>query len=57
MIRKEPPEESLQPTVAQMLNDIATEICDHYCKYADSIEEEEELVEHCWECPLNLLGN
>ena len=57
MTRKEQPEESLQQTVVQILDDIAAEICDSYCKYADSVEKEEELMEHCWECPLNLLGN
>lgn len=57
MTRKKQPEESPQQTVIQMLDDIAAEICDSYCKYADSIEEEAELVKHCWECPLNRLGN
>lgn len=45
-------------TVMHILNKIAEEICDHYCKYADRyFEEEEELVEYCWKCPLNKLGN
>ena len=45
-------------TVIGMLNDIATEICDHYCKYADRyFEDQEELTKCCWECPLNGLGN
>ena len=49
--------EEKEGTVIHILNKIAEEICDHYCKYADSIEEEAELVKHCWECPLNRLGN
>ena len=45
-------------TVMLILNKMAEEICDHYCKYADMyFEDAEELVKHCWECPLNLLGS
>lgn len=44
-------------TVVGILNDIATEICEHYCRYEAEAENDEELMEHCWECPLNRLGN
>ena len=50
-------EESLQQTVMQMLRGIATDICEQCCKWPCIEETEEALAEHCWECPLNRLGD
>ena len=44
-------------TVFGLLNRMAEEFCDHYCKWPEECKTEGELVDHCWECPINLLGN
>lgn len=44
-------------TVVDIIEDVLSDICDHYCKYPDIYKEEEEdkLYEHCDKCPLNRL--
>lgn len=39
-------------SVSMMLEEIASEICDHYCKYPYQCKTEEELQAVCWDCPL-----
>ena len=44
----------------EKVEDIAKEMCDHYCKYPDTWDEEAEGMdlsesEHCAKCPLNRL--
>lgn len=44
--------------IVDMLQDISSDICNHYCKYPDIYQKEEEedkLYEHCDKCPLNRL--
>ena len=48
-------------TVAEMLLDIANDICNNYCKFPDIYDEQKEGVELCESeicanCPLNRLG-
>ena len=47
-------------TIPQILEDIASEICDNYCKYPGTWDEEKEgcelcMSEVCKNCPLNRL--
>ena len=46
-------------TISQIIEEVASEICDHYCKYMHGSYLEEELDEvldkHCSNCPLNKL--
>lgn len=44
-------------TVIGMLKDMATGICEKCCKWPDIEENEEALAKHCWDCPLNKLGD
>lgn len=48
-----------EKTISQLLEEVANEICDHYCKYMHGSYLEEELDEvldkHCSICPLNKL--
>ena len=42
--------------IKDQLDDIASMICDDYCKYRDECETQEELEEsHCNDCPLVVL--
>lgn len=52
------PDKEESGTVGGLLEEIAQEICDGYCKYSDgwSEEKEEEMAEYCFNCPLNKLG-
>lgn len=45
-------------TINGLLNKLAADICDNYCKYQErySEDEEEQLLKHCEDCPLNVLG-
>lgn len=45
-------------TITGLLNKLASDICDNYCKYHEGYTEDEEaeLFKHCEECPLNMLG-
>lgn len=46
-------------TISQIIEEVTSEICDHYCKYMRNNCLEEELVEildkYCSNCPLNKL--
>ena len=45
-------------TVSKIIDDVKTEICDSYCKYADGVTHEgyaQMLEKHCANCPLNEL--
>lgn len=47
-----------EKTISQLLEEVANEICDHYCKYPMLYTSDNESVEllveeHCAECPLN----
>ena len=47
-------------TITQQIEEVAEEICNHYCKWPDIWNEDKmgmELFEskHCQECPLNRL--
>ena len=45
-------------TVTEIIDDVKTEICDSYCKYADGVTKEgydQMLKKHCKNCPLNKL--
>lgn len=49
-----------EKTIPQILEEVASEICDHYCKYPDIWDEEKEgvtLIDSgiCENCPLNKL--
>ena len=41
-------------SVVQIMQAVCDEICRHYCKYADN-NTQDELDEHCNNCPLNQL--
>lgn len=47
-----------EPTVADLLNRMAADFCDNYCKFPEQYgeDQEEQLYKHCENCPLNLLG-
>lgn len=47
-----------QKTITTLLNDMAADFCDNYCKYPEQYDEdhEEELYKHCETCPINILG-
>lgn len=47
-----------QPTITTLLNKLASDICDNYCKHQERYmeDDEAELLKHCEECPLNILG-
>lgn len=61
----EPKGEEIQTTIQQIramiaklqsqTEDVVGDMCDHYCKYPGTIEDEELLAEICEECPLNKL--
>jgi hypothetical protein len=45
-------------TVSEIIDDVKTQICDSYCKYADGVTKEgcdQRLEKHCANCPLNKL--
>lgn len=48
-----------EKTISQLLEEVATEICDNYCKYSVEHSSEKEFEEyldtHCSICPLNKL--
>lgn len=48
-----------EKTISQLLEEVANEICDNYCKYPaeyNSKKEFEELLDtHCLNCPLSKL--
>ncbi|MDD6666708.1 MAG: hypothetical protein PUE58_01865 [Lachnospiraceae bacterium] len=52
------PGESQARTVTEIIDNVKTEICDSYCKYADGVTKEDQdsmLEKHCKSCPLNKL--
>lgn len=52
-------------SIPKMMEDIASDMCDHYCKWPDAyVTDNEELddlmtekliAEHCDKCPMNIL--
>lgn len=55
--------EDSKPTVIGLLNKVAAEICNDYCRWpwvyraTDGEEDEDRMYEEkCNECPLNILG-
>ena len=48
---KEPKEK----TISQILEEVASSICDDYCKFPNECKSEEELYEICEDCPLGRL--
>lgn len=51
-------EENITKTISQMLQEIADDICDNYCKYRDTADEENlcALIRNGGKCPLDLLS-
>lgn len=45
-----------RPGALQIIQEVAEEICDDYCIWNKACKTEEDLVEFCWQCPLNKLG-
>lgn len=43
-------------TIAEILEEVSNELCDHYCKYPNEITNQEELKEKCLNCPLRKLN-
>lgn len=45
-------------TVAQLLNEMAADICNNYCKYPEIYGDLEGALEeeHCMNCPLGVIG-
>ena len=45
-----------KPTVADIINEVVTEICDYYCKYPEQYKDYDDMLdEQCKDCPLNKL--
>lgn len=42
----------MNKTITRMLEEIAAEICDDYCKYPHEVSEQEDLEKICEKCPL-----
>ena len=42
----------MNKTITGMLEEIAAEICDDYCKYPNEVASQEELNKICAKCPL-----
>lgn len=54
-MKTEKKKKELDITISEMLEDIATKICNDFCKYPDMCKHEEDLYKICDECPLNKL--
>lgn len=48
-------EEKKIQTIPQIIEEVKTEMCDHYCKYPNEIKDDEELCDICGKCPLGRL--
>lgn len=55
MIGKEESSDGKKKTIYKIMEEVVTEMCDKYCKYPESVKEEDELYEICEKCPLNKL--
>lgn len=45
-----------KPTVADIINEVVTDICDYYCKYPEKYKDYDDMLdEQCKDCPLNKL--
>ena len=44
-----------EKTIPQILDEIASEICDKYCRFPYEISDEEELMKKCENCPIGRL--
>lgn len=44
-----------EKTITEMLAELASEICDKYCRYPYEVKTEEDLYEICEDCPVNKL--
>lgn len=54
-MKTEKKKKKLDVTISEMLEDIATKICDDYCKWPSICQNESDLHKICAECPLNRL--
>lgn len=53
-MKNEKKKKKLDITVSEILDDIATKICDDYCKWPGICQKEEDLYKICEnDCPLN----
>ena len=53
-MKNEKKKKELDITISEMLEDIATKICNDFCKYPDMCKHEEDLYKICENnCPLN----
>jgi len=43
-------------TVSDIIEDVVCEICNEYCRFPFEIEDEDELLKKCENCPLNQLS-
>lgn len=52
----EMPEQREEKTVLEIMEEVAVEICNNYCRFPFLVEDEEELyAKHCDKCPINKL--
>jgi hypothetical protein len=42
--------------VSDIIEDVVCEICNEYCRFPFEIEDEDELLKKCENCPLNRLS-
>lgn len=47
-------DEKKRKTITEQLDEIATKICDDYCKYPHMCKSEDDLFKICEECPPEL---
>ena len=47
--------EDKKQTIPEIIEEVKTEMCDHYCKYPDVLPEDV-LWSNCEKCPLGRLG-
>jgi len=44
-------------TIPQIIEEVKTEICDHYCKYPSEVHDPDYMIDTiCEKCPLGRLG-
>lgn len=48
---------SAEKSVAQIIGEVTSDICDNYCKMPEQYEDHDEMLDAvCNDCPLNKLG-
>lgn len=45
----------MEKSVREIIQEVINDVCDNLCKFPSICKTEEELMEHCDECPLNKL--